>query len=151
MNPKRLTMTVVGLLFLLGAWRSAGAFVVAKSIAPPNASTLQILKTTLHPTIQMATPHRSLITEIKSRLVPTVYACTTNCDGSLAKPGCGPTCVTPLCHCPGCQLSGCTPTWCTTGVAGRKSVCIYAVVNDKYHPNCNSCEADHTTTNCVGN
>jgi len=125
---KRLFGPVIILLILIIGWHAASGFMVAKAIAPPNAPTSLIVRMMLRPRYQMATPHRSLITEIKLAVVlPKVQACgAATCDGTEKKSFCGlEDCHTPCppghCWCPGCSTSGCT-NWCCPYV-GHATLC----------------------------
>lgn len=146
MRLKRLVIVGGGsLVALLIGFRGGSAFMVAKAIAPPHASTASILSRVVRPPYQMATPHRNLFTEIKLNLIPTPAQASglPNCDGTEAKPDCTG-CPQGYCYCPGCQISGCTPYYCTyTG-----SIKKYCVAATNTNPNdvCYTCETDHNTS-----
>lgn len=144
MRLRRLFFPVVTFLILFIGYRGASAFMVAKAIAPPHASRASILRLAIHPSFQMATPHRNLLMEIRLDLIPSAQACgTPDCDGTEAKPDCG-SCPQGFCFCPGCLASGCTPYYCAVTGNNRK-LCQYSVNNKTTDP-CYTCETDHNVT-----
>lgn len=144
MRLRRLLFFVAILLILLIGYRSASAFMVAKAIAPPNASRASIFRLAVHPSFQTATPHRNLLMEIKLDLIPSAEACTPpNCDGTEAKASCNG-CPPGYCHCPGCQISGCTPYDCTVTGNNHKK-CQYSTNGNPNDP-CYTCETDYNVS-----
>lgn len=134
------------LLFLVSLvllYKSTDRILVAKTVSRPGASFSYILKTSVHPKYQIATPHRSPYTHLKAALLPSVLACTT-CNYLLPKPACYDNCPPQMgCQCPNCTASGgCTIYVCTQVTVAK----VYCYFSNGTTP-CTSCEYDRTK-NC---
>ncbi len=108
---------VVCVLFLVGlfiSWRAATAILITRSIAPPGASLVQLVRSAASPPYQMAAPHLTLSRELVFSLVPKAQACTfPPCDGNTSENWCYPGCELTGCKCPFCDKY-CTPRHCIT-------------------------------------
>lgn len=143
MNPQRFLFPAFAILVLFIGYRGANAFMIAKAIAPPSASTISILRLAIHPPFSMASPYRGLFTTIKMKLhlIPSVEACGSlpACDGTKAEANCGD-CQSPYCYCPGCDAYGpCTPYYC---VQTNGNTLCQASVNVNPNDQCYTCETD---------
>lgn len=108
---------LVGLLGLKAATRLA----TVHAVAAPHPSMSTLVKLTFNPPYEIASPHESLWRDIKSALVPSVYA--QSCSGgnclkpgwksvSDCRSGCGVTCG----KCPDCNSGPCTIYICVEAV-----------------------------------
>jgi len=142
-------LPLIAVLVFLVAWQFATRFMIAKAVAPPNSPIESTLALMLHARYQMAAPHRSLFTETRLSILPSVSAQTCGpptCNGQEAKAFCGDSnCETVCpnyCHCPGCAQTGCTNYCCQATVTN--SLCTAAFGKTP----CESCENDSSTTTC---
>ena len=154
MFVRRVVISGISLLILWMVWHLSSRVMVVQAIAPPNASMRYFLAAIVHPPYQMATPHRTLLSSVKARMVPSVQAaCMTvfppTCTGEESKPFCGEgdcltRCPNGNCYCPGCTISpGCTVYCCT--YVGKNPLCHGAFGKKP----CQYCELDSSSTRCT--
>jgi hypothetical protein len=148
MLAKRAVFLLTILLVFFFGWRMASAFMVAKAIAPPHASSTTILGMVVHPRFHMATPHRNLLTAIRFTLIPTAQACNTpDCTAEEAKAVTDPNCPHDgyWYYCPTCsQVSGCT--WWECRYTGR----THYICSTKYGTTpCQTCLTSTSNQACI--
>lgn len=135
MNKKFVSFIVLCIVSFV-ALRISSLLLLAKTVAPPNATGAQLLKLAVHPPYQIATPHRNAFSQLRLSIVPKARACAGSVDCNFqvlqtqCQVGCG------FCgKCPDCVTGPCTIWICVP--TGREKYCNPIPNPDQIH--CSSC------------
>ena len=69
---KRKQIVLIALVAAFAAWHLADRFMLARGIAPPDATLTQVLRVAVRIDVEVASPHRNLFQDIEEALVPSV-------------------------------------------------------------------------------
>ena len=141
MKPRNVTVVLTCFVVLVLAYKATDRYLVARTVSPPDASFIQILRTAISPRYEIATPHLTVFSHLKGIIFPTVLACG-SCNGTLPRPACYSDCPPGMCQCPNCTASGGCTVYTCQNVQNTKTACTFGWGTSP----CETCELDKEIT-----